>query len=63
MPTALPVSAIRDYLLTLQDRICAAIAAEDGAAGFRHDDWTRPEDRPGLRGDGRTRVLADGAVF
>jgi coproporphyrinogen III oxidase len=56
------VEDVRTYLLDLQQRICAAIEHVDGQAKFLHDDWTRP---PGghLAGDGRTRVLAEGAVF
>src|SRR5262245_59919777 len=46
------------YLRDLQDRICAGLAKIDGATGFREDTW----DRPG-GGGGRTRVIADGAVF
>lgn len=49
---------VRRYLLDLQDRICQAIEAEDGAARFREDEWQRPSG-----GGGRTRVLAQGAVF
>ena len=49
---------VRDWLLGLQDRICAAIEALDGAARFREDAWTRAEG-----GGGRTRVLREGAVF
>ncbi len=57
MPPDLP--AVRSYLLSLQDAICAALQAEDGGAeGFRTDEWTRPEG-----GGGRTRILAEGAVF
>jgi coproporphyrinogen III oxidase len=52
------VSAVRTYLLDHQDRICAALAAEDGTATFRTDKWTRPEG-----GGGRTRILADGPVL
>jgi coproporphyrinogen III oxidase len=51
-------AAVRAYLLSLQDRICLAIEAEDGAEGFREDVWERPEG-----GGGRSRVLSDGAVF
>jgi coproporphyrinogen III oxidase len=51
-------AAVRSYLLTLQERISAAIEAEDGAARFREDSWERPEG-----GGGRSRVLTDGAVF
>jgi coproporphyrinogen III oxidase len=50
--------AVKDYLLDLQDRICAALEAADGAARFREDAWKRPGG-----GGGRTRVLANGGVF
>ena len=50
--------AVRAYLLALQDRICAALEREDGRARFLEDRWERP-----LGGGGRSRVLADGAVF
>jgi coproporphyrinogen III oxidase len=57
-------AAVRAYLLSLQDSICAALAAEDGGADFRTDEWTRAEaGQPGLGGGGRTRLLAEGAVF
>ena len=46
------------FFMELQDRITTAIAAVDGRAQFREDSWTRP-----TGGGGRTRVLADGAVF
>jgi coproporphyrinogen III oxidase len=50
--------AVRDYLLGLQDRICAAFEALDGTTRFREDRWQRDEG-----GGGRTRVLGPGAVF
>jgi len=49
---------VRAYLTDLQDRICAAIEAEDGRARFTEDLWQRAEG-----GGGRTRILRDGAVF
>ncbi len=52
------VDAVKTYLLDLQDRICDALAAEDGKETFREDAWERP-----AGGGGRTRVLAEGAVF
>jgi coproporphyrinogen III oxidase len=52
------VEAIREYLLELQDRICAAFESEDGSARFREDAWERPGG-----GGGRTRVMQQGAVF
>ena len=52
------IEQVKDYLLQLQDAICAALAEEDGAAEFIIDDWQRPEG-----GGGRSRVLSDGAVL
>jgi coproporphyrinogen III oxidase len=46
------------YFQALQDRISAAIEDEDGTARFREDAWQRD-----AGGGGRTRVLAQGAVF
>lgn len=59
------VAAVKAYLLDLQDRICAALEAEDGAAKFVEDDWQRekPEGPLELMGGGRTRVIANGAVI
>jgi coproporphyrinogen III oxidase len=57
--SALPdAAAVRAYLLSLQDSICAALEAEDGSGRFREDVWSRPEG-----GGGRTRILTDGTVF
>jgi coproporphyrinogen III oxidase len=57
-------TAVRTYLLSLQDAICGALAAEDGTAQFATDEWNRPApNQPGLGGGGRTRILTDGAVF
>lgn len=58
MSTLPDVAAVRAYLLTLQDSICAALEAEDGGGRFREDEWTRPEG-----GGGRTRILSEGTVF
>lgn len=52
------VSEVKAYLLDLQDRICSALAAEDGGAEFVEDSWDRPEG-----GGGRSRVIKNGAVF
>jgi len=65
----LPTAAVKEYLMGLQDRICAALQAVDGRESFREDSWARaaaPEtaaDEPALGGGGRTRVLRQGAVF
>jgi coproporphyrinogen III oxidase len=45
-------------LLGLQDSICQALEAEDAQASFQQDQWERGEG-----GGGRSRVMADGAVF
>ena len=49
--------AVHDFLTGLQDRIVAALEAEDGQR-FRTDTWQRPEG-----GGGETRVLEEGGVF
>src|SRR5690606_19785151 len=53
-----PLDAVKTYLLDLQDRICAALEAEDGHARFVEDAWRRP-----AGGGGRTRVIGDGALI
>jgi coproporphyrinogen III oxidase len=67
MSVAPDLAAVQDYLLDLQDRICAGLAAEDGRAAFATDEWTREKTAasagPALGGGGRTRILSDGAVF
>ncbi len=50
--------AVDAYLADLQDRICAAFAAEDGDARFREERFEGPG---GTRA--RPRVLEEGAVF
>lgn len=47
-----------EYIHNLQDLICAALEAEDGAAQFIEDKWERTEG-----GGGKTRVIANGNVF
>ncbi|MFW2440567.1 MAG: oxygen-dependent coproporphyrinogen oxidase [Arenicellales bacterium] len=49
---------VKDYLLSLQDNICNAIAGADGQVSFSEDSWDRE-----AGGGGRTRVLTDGRVF
>ncbi|MGM0982633.1 MAG: oxygen-dependent coproporphyrinogen oxidase [Pseudomonadota bacterium] len=48
---------VKTYLLDLQERLCAALAAEDGGR-FREDAWDRPEG-----GGGRSRVIEHGRLF
>ncbi len=52
------IEQVKAYLLQLQDSICESLAVEDGAATFIEEEWLRAEG-----GGGRSRVLADGAVF
>ena len=58
MSPAPDVSAVKNYLLALQDGICAALEAEENGMRFKEDAWERSEG-----GGGRTRVLAGGEVF
>jgi coproporphyrinogen III oxidase len=51
------VEQVKQYLLELQDSICAALEAVDGVS-FDEDVWMRD-----AGGGGRTRVLANGNVF
>lgn len=46
------------FLRSLQDSICVALEAVDGVSTFVQDEWQRPEG-----GGGRSRVMANGAVF
>ncbi len=46
------------FIQTLQDDICAALEACDGAAVFKEDDWQREEG-----GGGKTRIIANGKVW
>ena len=51
-------AAVKQYLLELQDTICAALETEDGAVSFSEDAWQRPQG-----GGGRSRVLEGGAFI
>ncbi|GAA6151429.1 oxygen-dependent coproporphyrinogen oxidase [Pseudoteredinibacter isoporae] len=50
--------AVKAYLMQLQDRICAELAAADNGSEFKQDEWTREEG-----GGGRSRVIENGQVF
>ncbi len=58
MSSAPDLSAVRNYLLSLQDTICAGLEAVDGEGSFLTDEWTRP-----AGGGGRTRILTDSGVI
>lgn len=55
----LPVDLVEQYLLTLQNRICTAIAAEESSGAFQEDQW----DYSDGSGGGKARVLEGGTVF
>ena len=57
-PRAPDVPSVRTAFLELQDRLCTALAEEDGGGRFHRDAWERGEG-----GGGLTRVLADGALL
>ena len=52
------IDHVKDYLLALQNRICAELQQLDGEAEFAHDRWERA-----AGGGGESRVLADGRIF
>lgn len=52
------VLTIRDYLLSLQEKICQALEEVDGSAHFLADSWQRDEG-----GGGTSKVLTNGSVF
>lgn len=56
--TAPDINAVKQYLLNLQDSVCAQLEAVEGDARFIEDSWLREGG-----GGGRTRVLANGAVI
>ena len=52
------IDDVKDYLLSLQNRIVAELEQIDGEGRFRRDAWQREEG-----GGGESRVLAGGRVF
>ena len=51
-------SAVKKYLLSLQNRICSALEIEDNKALFHEDNWSRVEG-----GGGSSRIITNGDVF
>lgn len=58
MPDATDVAAVKDYLMGLQDRICAALETADGQARFQEEVWERPGG-----GGGRSRIIENGGML
>jgi len=52
------LEVVKEFLLALQDKICAGLEQADGTAKFVEDAWQREEG-----GGGRTRVIRDGSVI
>ena len=52
------ISRVKNYLVDLQNRICAFVEAEENGAQFIQDEWVHEKG-----GGGVTRVLADAAVM
>lgn len=52
------IAAVKDYLMSLQDRICTELEALEPNTRFHQDAWDRPNG-----GGGRTRVMANGEVI
>ena len=57
-PPAASRSRARDWLMGLQESICAGLEALDGEGRFQEESWERPEG-----GGGRSRVMKAGRVF
>jgi len=56
-------SLVKQWLMQLQDDICTGIEKLDGGTIFTEDAWERDSESQLGGGGGRTRVLAEGAVF
>lgn len=59
---SLYIKSVREYLLGLQDSICATLTDIDGQE-FTEDAWQHEGSALIHSGDGRTRVMADGIVI
>lgn len=62
MQNEIDLNAVREYLLSLQQRIVDALEAEDGEGTFIRDEWQR-DGTGGLDGGGIVRLLSEGKVF
>lgn len=57
------LTAVKDYLLSLQDRICVSLESIEGDDKFIEDAWQHEGSALITSGEGRTRVLANGSVI
>jgi coproporphyrinogen III oxidase len=51
------IACVKSFLTALQNKLCDALAHEDGLSNFQHDDWHSE------KGAGSSRVITDGPVF
>ena len=58
MDSQVDKSAVKAFLLDLQDRICQALEQQETTVAFEQDQWQREEG-----GGGRSRVLRNGEIF
>ncbi|MFD1008785.1 oxygen-dependent coproporphyrinogen oxidase [Oceanisphaera ostreae] len=58
MSTKPDITAVKAFLLQLQDTICAGLVQADGVGRFEEDSWERAEG-----GGGRSRVMRNGGVI
>ncbi|MGC4027418.1 MAG: oxygen-dependent coproporphyrinogen oxidase [Steroidobacteraceae bacterium] len=56
-------TAVRNYLASLQDRLCNSFGNAQMGGEFLRDTWERPEAQGHLRGSGVTAVQEGGEVF
>lgn len=52
------INIVINYLMELQDQVCAALESADGTGKFQEDQWQREEG-----GGGRSRVMVSGDVI
>ena len=57
------LNAVKNYLLGLQDAICESLQTVDGHEQFKEDAWQHEGSALITDGEGRTRVIANGAVI
>ena len=57
------LNAVKNYLLKLQDSICASMEELDDHETFVEDLWKHEGSALITAGEGRTRIIADGAVI
>ena len=58
---SIDIERLREFFMGLQDRITGAVSEADGQP-FSEDAWTKEESSP-LRGDGRLRMIEEGALM